>query len=180
VSEDQRDRPRATAGLAHEVHRDTGDAHLVVLIGVDGSLGLAPVIAVTPIGDQLTQIAVRHAVGPVRIPLVQRRTSQSETSAQVIKDLVGHTDRGGLQGKGVRGGHRVIPYYLGTAVSSARWRAGSAASTNSKYVRLTAHDQVKLHAEEYPTADKPGAERCRVGHATITMPYRACSRCDPS
>src|SRR6202035_4458899 len=59
----------------------------------------------------------------------------------------------------------VIPYYLGTAVPSARWRASSAASTNSEYVWLTAHDQVQLHAEEYPTADKPGAER--------TMPRRS-------
>jgi hypothetical protein len=91
------------------VHLDTGDAHLVVLVGVDGGLGLAPVVAVPPVGDELTEIAVRDAVGPVPIPLVQRRTGQCETSAQVIEDLAGHMDRGGLQGEGVRGGHGVVP-----------------------------------------------------------------------
>ncbi len=62
-------------------------------------LGLAPVIAVPPVGDQLTQIAVRDAVEPVPIPLVQRRRSQRESRAQAIEDLVRHMDRGGLQGE---------------------------------------------------------------------------------
>lgn len=105
MGEDQRDRARAEAGLAHEVHRNTGDAHLVVLVGVDGGLGLAPVVAVPPVGNQLTEITVRDTVEPVPVPLVQRRTSQCETGAQVIEDLVGHMDRRGLQGKGVRDGH---------------------------------------------------------------------------
>ena len=42
-----------TTGLAHEVHRDAGDAHPVVLVGVDGGLGLAPVEAAPPVGNQL-------------------------------------------------------------------------------------------------------------------------------
>jgi hypothetical protein len=57
-----------------------------VLVGVDGGLGLAPLVAVPPISDQLTEIAVRDAVGPVAIPLVQRRAGQCETGAQVIED----------------------------------------------------------------------------------------------
>ena len=89
VGEDQRDRARAAAGLAHEVHRDPGDADLVMVVGVDGGLGLAPVVAVSPVGDQPTQIAGRDAIEPIPIPLVQRRTGQRETGAQVIEDLVG-------------------------------------------------------------------------------------------
>src|SRR5204862_207418 len=65
VGQDQRDRAGAAAGLAHEVHRDTGHAHLIVLVGVDSGLGLAPVIALPPVGDQLADIALRNAVEPV-------------------------------------------------------------------------------------------------------------------
>ncbi len=124
VGEDQRDRARAAALLAHEVHRDTGDADLVVLVGVDGGLGLAPVEAVSPVVDQPTQIAGRDAVEPIPIPLVQRRTGQCETGAQVIENLVGHTDRGGPQGEGERASHGVVPYWIGEAVSSARADGG--------------------------------------------------------
>jgi hypothetical protein len=88
------------------------NAHLVVLVGVDGDLGLPPVVAVPPVGDQLAEIAVRDAVGPVLIPLVQRRTGHAETGAQVIEDHVGHVDRGRLQREGVREAHGVIPNWL--------------------------------------------------------------------
>jgi hypothetical protein len=74
------------------------------------SLGVAPVVAVPPVGDQLAEVAGRDAVEPIPIPLVQWGTSQRETGTQVIEDLVGHMDRGGLQGEGVRDGHSVVPY----------------------------------------------------------------------
>ena len=77
---------------------------LVVLVGVDGGLGPAPVVAVLPVPDQSTEVAVWHAVGPIPIPLVQRRTSQCETGPQVIENLVRHMDRGRLQREGRQSG----------------------------------------------------------------------------
>ncbi len=105
VGEDQRDRARAMAGLTQEVHRNTGDADLVVLVAVDGGLRLAPVVAVSPVGDQLTQIAGRDTIGPILIPLVHRQTSQRKTVPQVIEDLVRHMDRSGFQRESAQSSH---------------------------------------------------------------------------
>jgi hypothetical protein len=131
VGEDQRDRVRAAAGFAHEVHRDTGHADLVVVVGVDGGLGLAPVVAVPPVSHQPTQIAGRNPVGPVLVAFVQRRTGQGETGAQVIEDRVGHPDRGGLQGKGARDGHGIVPYWRGDGLelASGAWACRVRGST---------------------------------------------------
>jgi hypothetical protein len=77
--------------------------------------------SVPPVGDRLTEIALRDAVGPVLISLAQRRAGQCETGAQVIEDLVGHTDLGGLQRERVRISHGVAPHLVGGSRVVGRW-----------------------------------------------------------
>jgi hypothetical protein len=79
----------------------------------------ARVVAVPPVGDQLTEIPVRDAVEPVPIPLVQQRTGQCETDAQVIEDLVRYMDRVGSRGKACGVVMASFLARLGEAVSSA-------------------------------------------------------------
>ncbi len=171
VGEDQRDRVGAVAGLVHEVHRDTGDAHLVVLVGVDGGLGLAPVVVVPPVGDKITEIAVRDAVGPVPIPLVQRRTGQCETGVQVIEDVVGHVDRGGLQREGVQGGHGVVLLYWvggsGVVGLLGGWAASRAVSRSACSDAACSTDARRMNTAvncSMPASGRPASAdgRCRT------------------
>src|SRR4029450_11269727 len=81
VGEDQRRRVRADPGPAHEVHRHALDLDAVVLVGVDPSLGLAPVVVGPPVVDELLQVGAVHAVVPVLVARVVRPRGSASASA---------------------------------------------------------------------------------------------------
>ena len=87
--------------LVQEVDRQAVDLGTVVMERVHGPLAGAPVVAVTPVVDELAQVPTIGPVRPVVVGEVVGQPGTFEAPPEVVERRVGQRDLERMSGQGV-------------------------------------------------------------------------------